>query len=79
MSNLPKLRIKLPFGNPDEEIVDLEQARYRFHFGGDMVMLMIDGQAPQTYEELVQMVSQDKYKDREFIDAEMLVDAATGG
>jgi hypothetical protein len=79
MSNLPKLRIKLPFGNPDEEIVDLEQARYRFHFGGDMVVLMIDGQAPQTYEELVQMVSQDKYKDKEFIDAEMLVDAATGG
>ena len=79
MSNLPKLRIKLPFGNPDEEIVDLEQARYRFHFSGDMVVLMIDGQAPQTYEELVQMVSQDKYKDKEFIDAEMLVEAATGG
>ena len=79
MSNLPKLRIKLPFGNPDEEIVDLEQARYRFHFGGDMVVLMIDGKAPQSYEELVQMVSQDKYKDKEFIDAEMLVEAATGG
>ena len=79
MSKLPKLRIKLPFGNPDEEIVDLEQARYRFHFGGDMVVLMIDGQAPQTYEELVQMVSQDKYKDKEFIEAELLVEAATGG
>ena len=79
MSNLPKLKIKLPFGNPDEEIVDLEQARYRFHFGGDMVVLMIDGRAPQSYEELVQLVTQDKYKDKEFIDAEMLVEAATGG
>jgi len=79
MSNLPKLKIKLPFGNPDEEIVDLEQARYRFHFGGDMIVLMIDGQAPQSYEELVQLVTQDKYKDKEFIDAEMLVEAATGG
>ena len=79
MSNLPKLKIKMPFNSPDEEIVDLEQARYRFPFGRGMMVLVIDGKAPQSYEELVQLVTQDKYKDKEFIDVEMIVDVMTGG
>jgi hypothetical protein len=79
MTNLPKLKIKLPFGDPSEEVCELEQAKYRFFSTSGMMVLVIDGQGLQSYEELVQLAARDMYKDREFIHAELLVELATGG
>ncbi len=79
MSKLPKLKIKLPFGNSDEDICELEQAKYRFSFGGNAMVLIVDGQVPQSYEELVQLATQDKYKNKEFINAELIIEMFGGG
>jgi len=78
MSELPKLKIKIPFGYPNEDICDLEQARYRLNFLGGAVIL-VEGRAVQSYDELVEMANQDKYKDREFLEVVLLSDLASGG
>ena len=78
MSELPKLKIKIPFGYPNEDFCDLEQARYRLNFLGGAVIL-VEGRAVQSYDELVEMANQDKYKDREFLEVVLLSDLASGG
>ena len=78
MSNSPKLKIKIPFGYPNEDICDLEQARYRFNFTSGAVVL-IEGKSVTSYEELLQVATSDEYKDREYLDAALLTDLASGG
>ncbi len=78
MSKLPKLKIKIPVGYPNEDICDLEQARYRFNFNSGAVIL-VEGQTVKSYEELVQIASKDVYKDREFLQVDLLTELASGG
>jgi len=78
MAKLPKLKIKIPFGYPNEDICDLEQARYRLNFIGGAVIL-VEGRAMQSYDELVEIVKKDKYKDREFLEVTLMSDLVSGG
>ena len=78
MAELPKLKIKIPFGYPNEDICDLEQARYRLNFIGGAVIL-VEGRAVQSYDELVEIVKKDKYKDREFLEVTLMSDLVSGG
>ncbi len=78
MSKLPKLKIRLPFGNPSEDICDLEQAKYRFTYGGEIIVV-VEGQVVNSYEQLVQLAAQDAYKDREFLEVELLPAIVGGG
>jgi hypothetical protein len=70
MPRLPKIKLKLPSGNPDEYVFNLEEARQylNFHEG----VFTIEGQGVQSYDELVLMASQDKYRDKEFIEIKLL-------
>jgi hypothetical protein len=70
MPRLPKIKIKLPSGNPDEYICDLEQAGEYLDF--DKAVFLVAGQGIHSYDELVRIASQDKYKDVEFIVVELL-------
>ena len=83
MSPLPKLRIKIPFGDPNEAICYLEQARYRFHYGhaGDEggVLVTVEVQVINSDEELVQLANREEYKDREFLNVELLPAISAGG
>ncbi len=78
MSKLPKLKVKYSWGYPTEEIMDLEEARYRFQFDGDTVHL-IEGELVPSYAELVELASQDKYKDIELIEVVLVASMVTGG
>ena len=78
MSRLPKLKIKLPFGNSDEDICELEQAKYRFTYGQEG-LVVVEGQVVNSYEELVQLASRDDYKDKEFLEVELLPTLPGGG
>ena len=78
MSKLPKLKIKLNFGYPNEDICDLEQARYRLNFLGE-VAIMVEGQTVMSYGELVELASRDEYKDKEFLDAVIISELVSGG
>lgn len=72
---MPRLLVKV-FGDPGEDIYDLEEARYLFNFANQIVV--IDGQNVRSYDELVKIVSQEKYRDQEFIEI-VQIPATTGG
>jgi hypothetical protein len=65
MSQLPKIKLILPPGYPEEDAFDLEQARTRLDFNGGVIT--VEGQKVTSYNELVQLATQDKYKDLEYI------------
>jgi hypothetical protein len=70
MSPLPKLKIKFPAGNPDEYIYELEDARNVLNFSEGV--FVVDGQWIRSYNELVNIATQDKFKDKDFIEVEWL-------
>ena len=72
---MPKLLVKV-FGNPGEDIYELEHAKYLFDFANQIIV--IDGQNVRSYNDLVKIVSQPKYKDQEFIEV-VQVPAVSGG
>ena len=78
MSKLPKLKVKRTW-NPVEETHDLEQARYLLFSGGDDMLVLVEGQAVNSYEELVQMASRDDYRDRKFLEIMLIPFLNIGG
>ncbi len=72
---MPKLLIKV-FGDPGEDMCELEEARYLIDFEDRIIV--IDGQQIRSYDELATVVSQEKYRNQEFIEV-VQVPAVTGG
>jgi hypothetical protein len=62
---MPKLVIRV-FGNPGEEICELEEARCFLNFYNRIVV--VEGKDIHSYAELVQVISQERFRDREFIE-----------
>ena len=80
MSKLPKLKIKKHFGGYplEEKICDFEQAKdFLFNYGGS-VIVAVERQVTHSYEELVQLATQDCYKDKEFLEVELYTRAGGG-
>ena len=72
---MAKLLVKF-FGDPGEEVCELEDAGYLIDFIDRIVV--VDEQEVRSYEELVKMVNQEKYRDREIIEV-VQIPAITGG
>jgi hypothetical protein len=72
---MPKLLVKF-FGDPGEEVCELEDARYLIDFTDRIVV--VDEQEIRSYNELMKMVGQEKYRDREIIEV-IQIPAITGG
>jgi hypothetical protein len=62
---MPKLVIKV-FGDPGEDVCELDEARYFLNFNNRLVV--IEGKDIHSYAELVQVISQERFRDREFIE-----------
>ena len=77
MPELPRLKVKMPSGR-DEEICDLEQAKYLIPFDIDEVLVVADGQVIESYDELVQLATQDLYKSKELLEV-LLLPLVSGG
>ena len=79
MPKLPKLKI-ISTLRYNEEICDLEQAKdILFRPSGILTHVVIEGQLIQSYENLVQLASQDQYKDKEFLEVRELPIMPGGG
>ena len=76
---MPKLKIKSLFGNIDDDICELEQAKQRFFSHPQDILFLVEGQVVSTYEELVKLASREDYKDREFLQVELLPSLIGGG
>ncbi len=70
MAKLPKLKVKGLGWNVGEEIRDLEQARH-FPFRHSVV-ITVEGQVVRSYEDLLQLIDQERYKDKEFLEVMFL-------
>jgi hypothetical protein len=72
---MPKLLVKF-FGDPGEDVCELEDARYLIDFTDRIVV--VDEQEVRSYEELVKIVGQEKFRDQEIIEV-VQIPAITGG
>ena len=67
MPTFPKLKVThLIDGQPSEEILEFEQAPY-FVFNYDVIVI-VEGKVIKSYEELIRIASQDRYRDQDFIE-----------
>jgi len=78
MSELPKLKVKKPFGYPFEEVHDFKQAQYFLFSYGNSATVMVEGQPVNSYEELLRLAFRDCYKDRDTLEV-LLLPAVIGG
>ena len=69
--NLPRLRIKLPSQGAAEDICDLQEARYRFNWGHEPFLILVEKQPISSYEELIDFVKLNRFEDREVLDVEL--------
>ena len=79
MRRLPKLKLIKPWGYPREEICDLEQAKYFLFDYGPEIQVTVDKELVHSYEELVQLVNQEPYRDKEIIEVEIWISVIPGG
>jgi hypothetical protein len=75
MAGLPNLRIKKYFGSAtiQQETITLEEAKGQLAYfwtkdGGSNIIVSVDGQNIKSYEQLVEIASQDRYKNNAFVD-----------
>ena len=78
MHRLPKLKVKRPVGYPSEEIREFEQGKYFLFSYGDGTFVVVEGRVINSYEELIQLATQDCYKDKEFLEV-IIVTEMSGG
>ncbi len=76
MTKLPKLKVKGLGWDVSKEICDFEQAKY-FPFDHDVV-IVVEGQVIRSYENLIQLLDQDRNKDKEFLQV-MFLPIIVGG
>jgi hypothetical protein len=68
---LPKLKIRLPSPNGAEDICDLQEAKYRFNWGHEPFLILVEKKPIASYEELMEFVKMNRFKDREFLEVEL--------
>ncbi len=77
MSKLPKLKVKRYYGYPPEEIRDLEQAQYMLF--DDQSVVLVENQITSSYEELMEIATQECYRDKEFLEVLLFPSFIGGG
>lgn len=76
---MPRLKIRSLLDSAEKtEICDLEQAKSRFAQWPVSIIVVVEGHAVNSQEELAHLVSQERYQDREFLDV-MVMPVIEGG
>ncbi len=75
MAGTPKLRIRKYFGSAaiQEMIFNIDEAKdFLAYFwtkdGGSNILIVVDGQRVNSYEELIKLASQECYKSNAYVD-----------
>lgn len=67
----PRLKIRLPSDNEARDVCDLEEARYRFNWGHEPFVVVAEGQFIHSFDDLIVLSKQDRFKDREFLEVDI--------
>ncbi len=80
MSKLPKLKLRNHLGYSLGEIPDFEEASSSLFSTNQRIrtLVVVDGKAINSYDELVQLAAQSCYKDKEFLEV-VLIPVSCGG
>lgn len=71
MDTLPRLKIRLPSQNEEPEICSLEEAGYRFNWGREPFLIVVEGQFINSYDDLLELARQDRFKGKLFLEVEI--------
>ena len=72
MSIMPKLKVtREPVGYPKEEIMELEEAKYRLNY--DETTILVEGRYVRGHEELIEMINETDLKNKELIEITTVV------
>ena len=70
MSKLPKLKLIMPHRQQAEEIRDFEEAeKFLSNWG---MLVVVEGQVINSYQELIKLANQDSYKNKEFLEVTVI-------
>lgn len=79
MSALPKLKVvRLPFGIPQEEVMEIEQAMYRFNYN-DMAAILVEGKPVRSHQELLDIANSEEFKGKELLEVTVVAEIVAGG
>ncbi len=70
-SGYPKLKILFPHNDNAQEICTVEEARYRFNWGHEPFLIIAEGKAVSSFEELIELTKDDRLKGKDFITIEI--------
>jgi hypothetical protein len=70
-TGLPKLRVRLPSDHEAQDVYSIEEARYRFNWGRDPFLIVVEGRHVSSFDELLDLVRQERFKGRPFLDVEI--------
>jgi hypothetical protein len=73
---LPKIKIKLPVGYPEEDPFPLEEAASRLNFQHGVIL--VDGQRVRSYDELLRLAASDRYRSQEYLEVVVVIAIAGG-
>jgi hypothetical protein len=76
MTKLPKLKVKKDAWKDTIEIQDFEQAK-DFPYAGEII-IAVEGRQVNSYEELMQMVEQGRFKNKKYLEV-LFLPLITGG
>ena len=66
-----KLRIRLPSENEAQDTCNLEEASYRFNWGHEPFVVVVEGQFVHSFDDLIALSKEDRFKDREFLEVDI--------
>jgi hypothetical protein len=76
MAELPKLKVKRDAWKAEFEVEDFERAR-EFPYGGDII-IAVEGRQVNSYDDLLRLVEQDRFKNRKSLEVLFLPMIAGG-
>lgn len=68
MTGLPKLKIHKPFGYPLEETVDFDKAQYFLFNYGSSVIVAVEGEIMNSYDELLEFAKREHNVGKELLE-----------
>jgi len=71
MPRMPRLRIRLLSEVATEDTCTLEEAESRFNWGREPFVIVAENQAIGSYQDLVDLAKEERFRDKEFLDVEL--------
>ena len=66
-----KLKIRLPSDSEPQEVCTIEEAMHRFNWGHEPFVVVVEGEYVPSFDDLMALSKQDRFKDREYLEVDI--------